>query len=132
MEYTSTETGAKVIINAAPLQDAFKLKSDIQKALLANGIKMETAMEGDVINLLMAIDSSEDVFNGLFRCLAKSSYNGVKITPEVFENEEARGDLYEVFFYCLKVNVYPFFKPLLSRFGIQLEKVKPETNLLQV
>lgn len=132
MEFTTSENKAKVIINAAPLQDAFKLKSSIQKALLNNGIKLEETLDKDVFQLFMALDSSEEVFEGIFKCLQKSSYNGIKITKETFEPEEARGDMYEVFFYCLKVNIYPFFKPLLSRFGIQLEKVTQEENLIRV
>mgnify|MGYP004568317085 CR=1 FL=1 len=119
MEFVTEENKAKVIINAAPLQDAFRLKAVIQKALLNNGIKIEDIKENDIFNILMALDSSEEVFNAMFDCLKKSSYNGIKITKETFEPEETRGDLYEVFFYCLKVNIYPFLRSLCSRFGIQ-------------
>lgn len=121
MEFVTKETGTKVVLEPCSLIDAFKLKSKIQKALLENGIKLEQALNEDLSQILMAIDSSEEVFLALFDCLKKSRYNDVKITPEIFESEEARQDLYEVFFYCLKVNIYPFFKPLLSRFGIQLK-----------
>lgn len=121
MEFTTKETGAKVVLNACPLVDAFRLKSKIQKALLDNGIKLEKAFQEDLGQILLSIDSSEEVFMCMFECLKKSTYNGIKITPEVFESEEARQDLYEVFFYSLKVNIYPFFKALLSLFGIQLK-----------
>lgn len=121
MEFTTKENNAKVVLNPCSLVDAFRLKSKIQKALLENGIKLEQALNEDLSQIIMALDSSEDVFNSMFECLKKSTYNDIRITPEVFENPEAREDLYEVFFYCLKVNIYPFLKPLLSRFGIQLK-----------
>jgi len=121
MEFETKETGAKVVLNPCSLMDAFKLKSAIQKALIGNGIKLEEALDSNLSSVLMALDSSEEVFNCLFECLKKSTYNDARITMETFENEEARLDLYEVFFYCLKVNIYPFFKPLLSRLGIKFK-----------
>lgn len=123
MEFT-TKSNIKVILNPASLDKAFKLKSLVEKALLKQGIKIfDVLAQGDItyedlFNLAMAIDSDIDVFEACFECMDKSIYNNVKITKEVFEDESARGDLYEVLFYCLKVNVYPFFRHLLSSFGI--------------
>lgn len=119
MEFITQENKATVVIAPAPLQDAFKLKSLIQKALLAQGVSIEDILEENFMNALLAVDSSQEVFDCLFECLKKSTYNGIKITKEVFENEAARYDLYEVFFQCVKVNLYPFFKNLLSRFQIK-------------
>lgn len=122
MEFTTEENQAKVILNAAPLEDAFRLKAALQKALLSQNINLQELTDGDLFKVMLALDSSPEVYNCMFDCLKKSSYNGIKITRETFEPEETRGDLYEVFFYCLKVNVYPFFKSLLSRFGIRFGK----------
>lgn len=125
MEFTTKATGAKVVVNAADLQDAFLLKTKIQKAFKENGINpVEALGKGDVFSLIDAMDGSMDVFDGLFTCLKKSTYNGAKITPEVFMSEETRGDLYEIFFYCLKVNVYPFFKSLSSLLSTQSAKTE--------
>lgn len=121
MEFETKETGAKVVLNPCSLVDAFKLKSAIQKSLLANNLNLAKVLNEDVTQLFMALDSSEEVFNCMFDCLKKSTYNGVKITYETFEQEDARQDMYEVFFQCLKVNIYPFFKPLLSQLGINLK-----------
>lgn len=122
MEFT-TKSNVKAVINPAGLNKAFRLKSAVENALLKQNInifdvlgKGEISYE-DVFHLAMVIDSDTEVFEACFDCLEKSVYNGVKITQEVFEDENARGDLYEVLFYCLKVNVYPFFKSLLSSFG---------------
>lgn len=123
MEFT-TKSNIKVVLNPASLDKAFKLKSLVEKSLLKQGIKIsdllgkgEISYE-DIFSLAMAIDSDVDVFDACFDCMDKSIYNDVKITKAVFEDETARGDLYEVLFYCLKVNVYPFFRHLLSSLGI--------------
>lgn len=123
MEFTTKGNKVKVVINPAGLNNAFKLKALVEKAILKQGIKLfdvlgqEEISYEDLFNLAMAIDSDIEVFDACFDCLEKSTYNGVRIAKDVFEDETARGDLYEVLFYCLKVNVYPFFKPLLSSLG---------------
>ena len=122
MEFT-TKSNVKVVLNPASLDKAFKLKALVEKALLKQGIKIFDVLEQgeisyeDLFNLAMAVDSDVEVFDACFECMDKSIYNDVKITKAVFEDESARGDLYEVLFYCLKVNVYPFFRHLLSSLG---------------
>lgn len=122
MEFT-TKSNVKVVLNPTSLDKAFKLKSLVEKALLKQGIKIFDVLEKgeisyeDLFNLAMAVDADIEVFDACFECMDKSIYKDVKITKEVFEDEAARGDLYEVLFYCLKVNVYPFFKHLLSSLG---------------
>lgn len=125
MEFT-TKSNVKVVLNPSSLNKAFKLKALVEKAILKNGIKISDILSQDQItveelfNLAMIIDSDVDVFDACFECMEKSIYNDVKITKAVFEDESARADLYEVLFYCLKVNVYPFFRNLLSSFGINM------------
>lgn len=131
MEYKSEATGASIVINPCSLIEAFKLKSKIQKALLDKGMNIEKLMEQDLLSIVCALDSSEDVFECMFECLKQSQYNGVGIKPDVFDDVKAREDLYDIFFNCLKVNLYPFFKKTLSKLGIQLEAVDLKGNLKQ-
>ena len=123
MEYKSEATGASIVINPCSLIEAFKLKSKIQKALLDKGMNIEKLMEQDIFSIVCALDSDEDVFACMFECLKQSQYNGVGIKPDVFDDVKAREDIYDIFFNCLKVNLYPFFKKILSKLEIQL---KPE------
>lgn len=122
MEFT-TKSGVKVTLNPASLDKAFRLKALVEKAILKQGINtMDILGKGDItyedlFQIAMSIDSDVDVFDACFDCMDKSIYKDIKITKEVFEDESARADLYEVLFYCLKVNVYPFFRNLLSSFG---------------
>ena len=119
MEFT-TKGGAKVTLNPASLDKAYRLKSVVEKAILKQGIKTSDILgKGDItyedlFQIAMAIDSDIEVFDACFDCMEKAIYKDIKITKEVFEDENARADLYEVLFYCLKVNVYPFFRNLLS------------------
>jgi hypothetical protein len=131
MEFT-TKSGIKVVMNPAGLDKAYKLKSLVEKALLKNGINLfdvlskgELSYE-DLFNLAMMIDSDVDVFDACFECMDKSIYNNIKITKDAFEDETARGDLYEVLFYCLKVNIYPFFKRLLS--SLEINNIQAENG----
>lgn len=122
MEFTTESTGTKVVINPADLDSAFKLKSSLIKSLKAADIELADAFGEKLFDAIMAIDSSKEVFDDIFNCLKKSTYNGIKITKDVFEDESARSDIYEVFLYCLKVNVYPFFKSLLSQLSSNQEE----------
>jgi hypothetical protein len=123
MEFTTKETGKKVVIAPASFDDAFMLKSKINKALLENKIDPEIAFaSGDTYSLILAIDGSMEVLNACFECLKKSTYAEVRITKELFDIEENRQDLYEILFFCLKVNVYPFYKSLISLLKTQLAK----------
>lgn len=131
MEYKSETTGARIVINPCSLIEAFKLKSKIQKALLDKGMNIEKLMEQDILTILCALDSSEEVVECLFECLKRSQYNDVAIKPEVFDDVKAREDLYDIFFNCLKVNLYPFFKKILSRLEIQLEPEDLKGSLTQ-
>ena len=131
MEYKSEATGARIVINPCSLIEAFKLKSRIQKALLEKGFNVEKLFEQDIYSILFALDSSEDVFECLFECLKRSQYNDVAIKPDVFDDVKAREDLYEIFYNCLKVNLYPFFKKILSKLEIPAEVVDLKGNLKQ-
>ena len=127
MEFT-TKGGVKVTLNPTSLDKAYKLKSLVEKAILKQGIQLSDILaEGDMnyedlAQIILAIDSDIDVFNACFECMDKGIYKDLKITKDVFEDETARADLYEVLFYCLKVNVYPFFRNLLS-------SLKTDSNL---
>lgn len=121
MDFVTSGNKAKVTLVPTSLDKAFKLKSAVERALLKYNVKLFDALNDltyeDLFNLGMIVDSDPDVYEACFDCMDKSIYNGVKITKAVFEDESARGDLYEVLFYCLKVNVFPFFKSLLSSLG---------------
>ena len=115
MEYKSETTGARIVINPCSLTEAFKLKSLIEKSLVFGGRSIEELLDEDLMTLLLTVDSSEEVMLCLFDCLKKSTYNDIAIKPELFDDVKCREDLYEIFYNCIKVNIYPFFKKVLSK-----------------
>lgn len=124
-EFT-TKTGATVVINPAPFDDAIDLKSAIQRELAKTQLKFDMSMLKDVdaevdvaplINAAMTVDSSKEVNAALFKCLGRCTYNSQKIVKATFEPVEARSDYYEVIGACMKENVGPFFSGLASLLG---------------
>lgn len=117
VEFT-TQSGAKVVINIAPFKDAMALKNALEKELALSGKSMNLSLKdlelGALAPLVLSIDSSENVAKALFMCLARCTYNGEKIIEQTFEPETAREDYYEIVIACMKANVYPLLKRLIS------------------
>lgn len=128
------DSGAEIVINVAPFDDAMQLKAAIGKQLSGHDIDLSKLTgQSDVkdvfplvIKAVLSLDSSEDVQEAIFKCLLRCKYNGEKITKHTFENEDARADYYTIVVECLKVNLRPFFKSHLSKLeasGLTLEKI---------
>jgi hypothetical protein len=114
--------GAKIVINTAPFADVMTLKSAIQRELASSNIKLDLGnisleQEVDIVAIvktIMQIDSSKEVFEALFKCLARCVYDGQKITEQLFEKDEPRQDYYLIQFECIKANLKPFLQGLVS------------------
>ena len=81
---------------------------------LINGIK----------NIFIEFDTSPEIYAVLWKCLARCTYNGERITKSVFEKEEARADFYEIMMACILKNIRPFIKSLISLFKSLSEKME--------
>ena len=88
MEFTTKGNNAKVVLTPAGLDEAFKLKSLVEKSLIKQNInifevldKGEISFE-DLVQLAMVVDSDIDVFNACFECMKKCTYKDVRITKE--------------------------------------------------
>src|SRR6266403_1521124 len=123
-------SGAKVVINDAPLEIALGLHDEIDIALLPHNISFTKlvksysnmiaekqkngidaiywidylALEG-VGQAILAIKSSKKVREKVMECLIRCTYNDAKITKDTFEKKEARGDYNPIFIAVLKENV---------------------------
>ncbi len=120
-EFTAS-SGAKVVIGMAPFADAMALKNCIARELAGTNFNIDLAKLKDFdVSLfapaILTIDSSDAVYAALFKCLARCSYNGDKITEKTFEAEGARGDYYDIALASIKENLSPFFKNLASKFA---------------
>lgn len=92
-------SGAKVVINVAPWEDA---------VLLQQAISREMAMgAGFNLSTFMLVASSAAVYATLIKCLARCTYNNEKITASTFNKEEARADYIPIVSACVKKNLGP-------------------------
>ncbi len=141
LEFTTENTGAKVIINVASMRQVTNLKNVILKEIIKNplGLKAKetkeatTALEQELDisglldylkNTLIEIETSEDFNRAVFDCLSKCTYDMVRITPELFDNKaEARADYYEIVFKCIEENLRPFTKSLASMWSTLAPKI---------
>ena len=131
MEYKSEATGAKIVLNPCSYVEARKLQTTIEKALLGQNLNIEEVLGADLLTVIFALDSSDELIDTLFMCLKKSTYNDLAIKPEVFDDVTAREDLYEIFGNCIKINIHPFLKKILSKLGIQQVLDNLKGNLKQ-
>lgn len=153
MEFKTTNTNTRVIINSAPYKKAVRLKNVLLNEVLKNpmGLKIKesaeikNALEKEldftgvldfIKNILIGADISDDVNNALFDCLAYCLYDGTrKINEDLFDDEQykenVRQDQYEIFYKCIEVNLTPFIKSLVSTWKTLTPKIS-ESQALSV
>lgn len=130
-------SGKTAIINVSDFQDGVKLQNRLIKEAAKEGVKeldikkfIQAFQNGNLLNadidlnaIILAVigaATSDEVYEALWPCLKKSTYDKERITKATFDSEEARGDFYPIAIECCKVNILPFWKALLSKFdGIE-------------
>ena len=136
MEYT-TEAGKQVVINYAGFKDACELKRYIGLELLKVNVDISDLLNKELDsqsintlkNLLLTIDSSEEIEKCIFKCLSKSLYDNSRITRELFElDKEAVGEYYNILIACVKENLSPFFE---KQFVAAKELLQTAKNILK-
>lgn len=120
MKQIDVTSGAKVMIGVAPFADAIALKNAIAKEVAKAGISLDMDSQKDIdwssiISAGLSVDASQEVNAIIFKCLGRCTYQGDRITPETFEPVEHRQDYYDIVIACVKENLTPFFKGLLSK-----------------
>ena len=124
----SLPSGAKHHITLAPFQDANALtkallKTTVGLRLAENPLEMDLGVLKDV---LVAAATSDEVEALMFKCLERSTYEGTKVTRELFDDikmgEQARGDYYAMCANIIKVDCQPFFEKALSMLKLLLKK----------
>lgn len=110
-------SGAKLRVNLA----SFATSKDLYQAFLeeAKGVKFDFSLDTE-LKLEMFKDiicvglSSKKIEKALWECMKVALYNDKKITEETFEDEDARGDYFNVVFEVAKLNLSPFVKNLYA------------------
>ena len=112
-----------IILQSVIMEEAKKLKLDIGE------IEIEDVKGFEVTSMSKLLDNIKDLFFGLmtsdkferiiFKCLQSCTYNGIKITKQLFDDvPEARQDYYQIIKECIEVNLNPFLKSLTSQLSI--------------
>lgn len=147
-EFITANQKKKVIINVASFQDVINLKRAILSELKKNPIGLKLAgestniMEKDISfedllnflkNTLIGLELSDELDNAIFVCLGRCTYDTVHaITKDFFDKyPESLEDYYEIVFECVKENLNPFIKSLVSLWNTQLPKMA-NSQLLNV
>ena len=117
-------SGAKLHITTSP----FRISKTLYQALLQElkALNMDPKAEVDVNlfkDVFCAGFSSPAVELALSECMKRVTYNGVKVTEDTFEPDEAREDYISACVEVTVANVAPFFKNLTQQFSAIAEKV---------
>lgn len=148
-EFNATNTGNRVVINVASLNEVIRLKNIITKEIVKSplGLKIVgnsndlmdanvdiTGIIEFVKNVVLGLDGNEEFEQALFVCLRKCTYKTTLIiNQELFDTlcPEAREDYYEIAFACIEENLKPFFKSLVSALKTQLGQNQYIQKLIQ-
>jgi len=135
-------SGVKVVISPASFEEASTLKNAIATKIKLSNFKLDIFNNKNIaeafkeinaipfIELLLSIDSDKEVNAALFACLNRCTYGGAKIVKTTFDDITAREDYYVIIAECVKVNLLPFYKGLISRLselGSLLKQNPPST-----
>lgn len=119
-EYT-LESGAKLLVSMVPFDDALALQRALANAL--KGIPLTAdVFEKDITQLkdaVLSVVSSVEVTDVLHRCMARSTYNNIRLTKDLFDDpklaEQIRQDYYSICWRVIEVNCKPFFFQIFSK-----------------
>lgn len=119
-----TKSGAAVVINSAPFEDALALNNLVAPYLTV----IQTFADGnanirmdDLSKIMVEAATNVQIQRQVMQCLKRCTYKGQAISAATFEDSQARADYYEVVAGCIKENVTPFVESLFSQFSALLE-----------
>lgn len=119
-------------INIAPFGDALALHMAVIKVAEQSGLDFQNlradVVLSDLISLGVKLASSREVMAAVWPCLIRCTYDGQKITPDLFEDKEARKLYYPIISECIKVNNADFLDGVPSVFSTWLDLIKPPTS----
>lgn len=128
MEFITQNGQKNVLISPASFKDASNLRKAVMKSIVesnfASGldkgafenVELSTLLDTG-LKLILNTDISNLFEQSVFECLKICTYDGKKITQQIFDDlPEAREDYYEIISKCCEENLRPFFKSLVTEF----------------
>lgn len=118
MKQIDLPSGAKLEIGLAPFKEANRLLKAFTLENKGSTIESRTELDVNLLKDLFCTSISSELINdALWECAKRCTYNGLKITPELFEPENARQDYLVVMWEVGKANLVPFMKSLFAKLG---------------
>lgn len=124
-ETITLKSGAELSMTVAPFADGMKLFKTIARELKQVDIELGdldvSKLAGKDINsiknVVFQLLGSDAVEACVFDCLKRCTLNGVRITKETFEDENARPDFLPAAWEVIKLNLRPFVSGLNLSFS---------------
>jgi hypothetical protein len=116
-------SGAELTVNVAPFKDSKALFQAILREWKTVNPGAMASAQG-MMAMFSSAFSSVDVEKCLWPCMSRSLYDGEKLTPDVFEKDEARQDFIPACLEVVKDNIVPFTSSLFAGLEIPSETVK--------
>jgi hypothetical protein len=131
----TTPTGKELVVNKLRFVESSRLRKAVLGAIVKSNVKISdidftSLLSGDknqmgsavqsgaldkLIKVLFQLDLDEELDAALNIAFKRCTWNSKAIDSQFFDlNEEAQEDYYFIAAMCLKVNVWPFIKALLS------------------
>lgn len=103
------ESGAELTASIASFPEGNRLYKTVAR-------EMQTAdlQNGTVQQLSLRFMTSEEIEQALWPCMARATWKGIKVLPDLFENPEARSDFLKIKEEVMIYNLLPFSKGLGS------------------
>lgn len=111
MREKKLESGAVLVVNAAPFSESKKLYQVFLEETKGVAFKSDVSFFKD---MACSLFGSKAFDSALSECMKRCTYNGHQVTDALFESEENRADYVAV---CLEVaqeNLVPFTKALFA------------------
>lgn len=119
-------SGALLYISTSSMDDCDALFSALAKCTKGIPLTLDMLSQDATIvkDVLAEALSSVEVKSALWKCMTRATYNGVKITKQLFDDEKmgdsARTDYFLIVFHVIKVNCAPFFGQIFSMWKARL------------
>lgn len=125
MEPIKLPSGRELKITLSP----FHVSRDLYQAMLEEIVNLKLDMHADIDgnlykNIFCIALSSKKIEKALWKCMEKTTIDGIRVTEDSFEAEDHRDDYFNVMFEVAKANIQPFTKSLYAQYGHLLALVK--------
>lgn len=125
MQTHKLPSGAELRFNLAPFKNGRSLYQSILREVKTIRLDDNDELSMDMFkDLFCVVLASEEIEKNLFVCMEKALYDGIKITDDTFEPEEARQDYLECLMIVAWENILPFGKALFVQYAPIIAKVK--------